>query len=99
VAHVNSAQLYDPKRSQKDLAEHGIDFSKIKHELKKQASDGFLFIQNEYRSTWGPGRLPFSVLRKPRTRLPQAKYWIKHFKGSVANLQKTAFHIQNCLNT
>ncbi len=91
VAHVISALLDDPNRSQKDLAEHDIDFNKIKHELRKQASDGFLFIQDEYRSTWGPGRIPFSVLRKPRTRLPQAKYWIKHFKGSLADLQKTGF--------
>jgi DNA-binding XRE family transcriptional regulator len=86
-AHVILALLEDPKRSQKDLAEHDIDFSKIKRELKRQATDGYLFIQDEYRSTWGPGRDTYKEVNKPRILLPHARYWIKKFKGSLADLQ------------
>lgn len=87
-SHSISTLLENPDRSKKELAEHGIDFNKIKKVLKKNATDGFLFIQDEYRDTWSPGRSSYEILCRPRKLIPEAKCWIKKFKGSADSLLK-----------
>ena len=89
--HTISALLKNPASAKKELAEHDIDFSEIENDLTRHKRDGFLFIQDEYRSTWSPGGFPHEVPCRPRKLIPQARYWIKEFKGSLAALQQTGF--------
>jgi DNA-binding XRE family transcriptional regulator len=69
--------LEGPDEAKKELAEHGIDFSRIKRELKKHVFAGWLIIEDEYRSVWNPSGGPVGVLCKTRKHIPKAKYWIK----------------------
>ncbi len=90
VAHTISSLLEEPDRSTKKLAEHDINFAQIKKELKAQAKDGFLFIQDEYRNVWLPGQTPFQVPARPRKLIPKAKFWIKKFQPTdLATFKET----------
>jgi hypothetical protein len=89
TAHSIRAMLEEPNQARKDLAAKGIDFNKIKKELEMRKTDGFLFIQDEYRSVWNPGSFPTEVPYRPRKLIPKSRYWFKQFKGSLAALEQT----------
>ena len=89
TAHHIPTLLEDPGRAKNDLAEHDIDFNKIKAELKKHLPHGKLFIQDEYRDAWTPGTGFFPVLVDHRKLIPQSRYWIKEFKPNLAAFQES----------
>lgn len=87
-AYSISALLEQPEKSRKDLAEHGIDFDKIKRELKKRESGGWLLVDDEFRTVWCPGHTPFGTLCKSRKLIPKAKYWIQTIKHDPTTIQQ-----------
>jgi DNA-binding XRE family transcriptional regulator len=87
-AYSISSLLEEPAKSQETLAEHGIDFNKIKKELKKHEFGGWLIVDDEHRSVWCPGHSPFTVLCNSRKLIPKAKYWIETIKHDPASLQE-----------
>lgn len=88
TATAVSTLLENPDRCKEELAKHGIDFNKIKKELKNNKSDGWLFINDEFRDTWSPGQRPFMVECKSRKLIPKAKYWIETIKRDPTILRQ-----------
>ena len=91
TAYSISNLLTKPQIAKEKLAEHGIDFNKIKKELKKHESGGWLIVDDECRCVWWPGHSPFTVLCKSRKLIPKAKYWIETIKPdptTIAELLK-----------
>jgi transcriptional regulator with XRE-family HTH domain len=79
-AHSISHLLNNRDEAKKTFVEHGIDFSKIKSQLKKHASSGWLIIEDEFRSFWAPVSGPVWTLCTTRKLILKAKYWVETIK-------------------
>jgi len=88
AAYSISDLLKEPDRAKTQLGEHGIDFNKIKKELKKHESGGWLIVDDEYRNDWWPGHSPYGILCRSRKLIPKAKYWIETFKRDSDNIRQ-----------
>lgn len=82
-----SGLLENPKKAKETLAEHDIDFNAIKKQLQQRVADGFLIVEDEYRSTWSPPSM-YGVLVVTRKLIPQAKCWIRTFKSDATSLSE-----------
>ena len=86
--HSISALLEDPKHAKKELAEHDIDFIKIKPMLEKHRSGGWLVIDDECRDAWTPGSAPVPVPCRPRKLIPKAKFWVESIPRDVTKASR-----------
>jgi DNA-binding XRE family transcriptional regulator len=86
--------LRNPAKAKEQLAEHGIEFSRIKKQLKKCVGDVYLIIEDEFRMLWDPAGGPQGVLCKTRKLIPKAKYWFKSVPPgpyTISQIQKILF--------
>jgi transcriptional regulator with XRE-family HTH domain len=87
-AHSIKALLDEPDRAKKELAEHDIDFNKIKNMLKKHKSNGWLIIDDEVRTVWSPGSTPFTVPCNSRKLISKAKFWVETIPPDVTTIHR-----------
>jgi len=69
--------LEKPKKAKAVLAEHGLDYSKIKSLLKRHPPHHLLIIKDEFWRDWDPSGSCISFVCKTRKLIPKAKYRVK----------------------
>jgi DNA-binding XRE family transcriptional regulator len=74
--HSVTAMFEKPKKAQELLAPHGIDFNKVKTQLKKYLPMGWLIVEDEYRRAWGPGYDPEGVICDTRKLIPKPRFGV-----------------------